>query len=162
MSKTQVIAEPGQQNISIVRDFDAPKMLLFRACIEPDLLAQWYGPRTVTMTVDRLEPREGGRWHFSHRTPDGYEFTFHGVFHGTPSPETGIVQTAEFSGAPGHVALEIVTFETLANGKTRLRTYSIYQSVEDRDAVIASGMESGLNESYERLDELVARTAATR
>ena len=161
MAKTEIIAEPGQPHIIIEREFDAPKELLFRAHTDPDLLAQWYGPRDVPTTVERLEARDGGIWRFISRTPDGYTFDFHGVFHNDPSPE-GMVRTVEFSGAPGHVALESLAFAETAGGKTRLRATSTYQSVEDRDAVIASGMESGLNESYERLDELVARTAATR
>lgn len=162
MRKTEIIAEPGQPQIAITREFDAPKALLFRAHTEPDLLVQWYGPRDVPTTVERLEPRDGGRWRYLSRMPDGHEFTFHGVFHGDPSPEAGIVRTEEFSGAPGHVALEALVFEELAGGKTRVRSTSTYQSVADRDAVIASGMESGLNESYERLDELAAHVALAR
>ena len=162
MGNTEIVAEPGQPQIVITREFDAPKELLFRAHTDPDLLVQWYGPRDVPTTVERLEPRDGGIWRFISRTADGYTFDFHGVFHGDPSPEGGIVRTEEFSGAPGHVALEALAFEEIASGKTRVRSTSTYQSVKDRDAVIASGMESGLNESYERLDELVAQQAGVR
>jgi uncharacterized protein YndB with AHSA1/START domain len=156
MGKTQIIAEPGQPQIEITREFDAPKELLFRAHTEPDLLTQWLGPRRLTMIMDRFDARDGGLWRYIHRDTDGSEYGFHGVFHGTPSPD-GIVQTFEYEGWPGHVSLETLTFEGLDGGRTRLRNNSVFQSVADRDAMIESGMESGVNEGYEQLDELIAR-----
>lgn len=157
---TRIIAEPGIQQIEIVREFDAPPELLFRAHTDPELLIQWLGPRRLTMRVDRFEARDGGTWRYIHRDADGTEYGFHGVFHGDPSLE-GIVQTFEFEGAPGHVSLETMTFEEL-DGRTRLRNLAVYQSVAARDAMVQSGMEDGLNEGYERLDELIATLAATR
>jgi uncharacterized protein YndB with AHSA1/START domain len=156
MGKTQIIAEPGQPQIEITREFDAPKELLFRAHTEPDLLTQWLGPRRLTMIMDRFDARDGGLWRYIHRDTDGSEYGFHGVFHGTPSPD-GIVQTFEYEGWPGHVSLETLTFEGLDGGRTRLRNNSVFQSVADRDAMSESGMESGVNEGYEQLDELIAR-----
>lgn len=161
MGKTQITAEPGQPTVEITREFDAPKELLFRAHTEPALLTQWLGPRRLTMIVDQYDVRDGGIWRFIHRDTDGAEYGFHGVFHGAPSPD-GIIQTFEFEGAPGHVSLETLTFEELDGGRTRLRNHSVFQSVADRDAMIESGMESGVNEGYERLDELIARLAAVR
>jgi len=157
MTKTQIIAEPGLPQIVITREFDAPRELLFRAHIDPALLVQWLGPRRMTMTVDHLDARDGGTWRYTHRDTDGTEYGFHGVYHGTPSPD-GIVQTFEFEGMPGHVALETLTFEE-QGGRTLLHMKSIFQSVEDRDAMVQSGMESGVNEGMERLDELIARLA---
>ena len=156
MGTTQIIAEPGAPQIVITREFAAPRELLFRAHTEPELLVQWLGPRRLTMIVDRFEVRDGGIWRYIHRDADGNEYGFHGVFHGTPSPENGIVQTFEFEGAPGHVSLETLTFEE-RDGKTAVRVNAVFQSVEDRDAMVESGMESGVNEGYERLDELLAR-----
>ena len=155
MGKTEIIAEPGTPFLQITREFDAPKELLFRAHTEPDLLVQWLGPRGLTMTVDRFEVRDGGIWRYTHRDADGNDYGFHGVFHGDPSID-GIVQTFEFEGAPGHVMLEWLTFEE-RDGKTTLRANSVAQSVEDRDAMVASGMETGVVEGYERLDELLVR-----
>lgn len=152
-TRTQIIAEPGVQQIEITREFEAPRELVFRAHTEPDLLVQWLGPRRLTMHVDRFEARDGGTWRYVHRDADGSEYGFHGVFHGTPSLD-GMVQTFEFEGAPGHVSLETLIFDDLG-GRTRVRNVSVYQSVEDRDAMVESGMESGLNEGYERLDELL-------
>ena len=155
MAKTQIIAEPGLPQVLISREFDAPRKLVFRAYTDPELLAQWLGPHRFTMIVDRYDVRDGGTWRFVHRDAEGNEFGFHGVFHGTPSPD-GTVRTFEFEGAPGHVSLETLTLEE-HDGKTVARTNAVFQTVEDRDAMIESGMESGMNEGFERLDELLAR-----
>jgi uncharacterized protein YndB with AHSA1/START domain len=157
MATTQLIAEPGMPQVVITREFDAPRELLFRAYTDPELIVQWLGPRALTMTVDRHEARDGGRWRFTHRDADGNEYGFHGVYHGTPSLD-GIVRTFEFEGAPGHVSLETATFEE-RGGRTLLRLNSVFQSVEDRDGMVQSGMEQGVNEGMERLDELLARLA---
>ncbi len=155
MGTTKVTAESGSQQITITREFAAPRDLLFRAHTDPDLLVQWLGPRNLTMTVDTYDVRHGGTWRYTHRDADGNEYGFRGIFHGTPSLD-GIVQTFEFEGAPGHVSLETLTFEE-EEGRTRLRVVSVFQSVEDRDAMIQHGMEQGLNEGYDRLDELIVR-----
>jgi uncharacterized protein YndB with AHSA1/START domain len=155
MAQTQIVAEPGVPQIMISREFDAPRELVFRAHTDPELLAQWLGPRKYTMIIDRYDVRDGGTWRFVHRDAEGNEFGFHGVFHGTPSPD-GTVRTFEYEGAPGHVSLETLTLED-RGGKTVARTNAVFQSVADRDAMIESGMESGMNEGFERLDELLAR-----
>ena len=155
MARTQITAEPGVPYIEITREFAAPRELLFRAHVEPDLLVQWLGPRRLTTHIDRFEARDGGTWRFIHRDADGTEYGFHGVHHGTPSPD-GIVRTFEFEGTPGRVSLEWVTFEE-RGGRTLLRACSVFQSVEDRDEMIRSGMEQGVHDSMERLDELMAR-----
>jgi uncharacterized protein YndB with AHSA1/START domain len=157
MTETKIIAEPGVPQIVITREFDAPRDLLFRAHTDPELLVQWLGPRRMTMIVDHHESRDGGRWRYIHRDPDGNEYGFRGVHHGTPSPD-GIVRTFEFEGAPGHVSLETAVFEEHGS-KTLLRTNAVFQSVEARDAHLQAGMEQGVKESMERLDELVARLA---
>jgi uncharacterized protein YndB with AHSA1/START domain len=155
MGKTQITAEPGTPFIQITREFDAPRELLFRAYTEPDLLVQWLGPRGLEMTVDRYEVRDGGTWRYIHKDADGNEYGFHGVFHSQPSVD-GIVQTFEFEGAPGHVMLEALTFDE-RDGKTTVRGNSVAQSVEARDAMVASGMETGIVEGYERLDDLLGK-----
>jgi uncharacterized protein YndB with AHSA1/START domain len=158
VSKTQIVAEPNTPQFVITREFDAPRDLLFRAYTDPELLVQWLGPRALTMTIDRLEARDGGTWRFIHRDADGNEFGFHGVHHGTPSPDNGIVRTFEFEGFPGYVSLETLTFEERGH-KTVARTNVVFQSVEARDGHLQSGMEGGFNESMERLDELLATLA---
>jgi uncharacterized protein YndB with AHSA1/START domain len=158
MSELQITAEPGVPQVLTSRELDAPLDLVYRAFTEPELLSQWLGPRKYTMTVERFEPRDGGTWRYIHRDEAGNAYGFHGVFHGDPSPH-GIVQTFEFEGAPGHVSLDTVTFEE-HDGTTTVRTNSLFQSVEARDAMVNSGMGDGMSQGYERLDELVAKLAA--
>ncbi len=107
------------------------------------------------MTVDRWDVHDGGSWRYTQSDAEGNEYAFHGVFHG-PQSVDGMLQTFEFEGAPGHVSLGSITFEE-RDGRTTLRVHSVYQSVEDRDATIASGMSDGMDGGYQRLEELMAR-----
>jgi uncharacterized protein YndB with AHSA1/START domain len=157
-NKTTITAEPGIPQITITREFDAPRDLVFRAHTEPDLLVRWLGPRDLTMTVDRYEVRDGGTWRYVHKDAQGNAYGFHGVFHGTPSPDA-IVQTFEFEGVPGHVKLDTTTLEQRGR-RTLMRTVSSFQSVEDRDGMVASGMERGVRDSADRLEELLATLQA--
>jgi uncharacterized protein YndB with AHSA1/START domain len=158
MSKTRITAEPGMPQIIITGEFDAPRDLVFRAHTDPELLVQWLGPRDLTLTVERYEARDGGRWRYVHTDSDGNSYGFHGVFHGDPSPEA-IVQTFEFEGAPGHVKLDTTTLRQ-RGASTLVRPVSAFPSVEDRDAMIVSGMERGTHDSAERLAELLATLQA--
>lgn len=155
MARTQITAERGVPQILITREFDATRELLFRAHIDPDLLTQWLGPRWLTTTIDRFDPQHGGIWHYIRWDPEGGEYAFRGVFHGIPSPD-GIVQTFEYEGRPRHVSLRIVTF-TEHGGKTTLSQNTVFQTVEDRDRELESGMGEEADDSMERLDELLAR-----
>jgi len=158
MTEMQITAAPGVPQVLTSRTFDAPRELVYRAFTEPDLLAQWLGPRRYRMTIDRFDLRDGGTWRYVHSDDAGNAFGFHGVFHGEASPD-GIVQTFEFEGAPGHVSMDTVTFEE-ADGRTTVRTNSLFQSVEARDAMVGSGMASGMSEGYERLEDLLAKLIA--
>ena len=158
MNELKITAEPGVPQVLTARELDAPRDLVYRAFTEPELLVQWLGPRKYTMTVDRYDLRDGGTWRYVHTDDAGNGWGFHGVFHGTPSPD-GMVQTFEFEGAPGHVSMDTVTFEVKA-GKTTVRTNSVFQSVEARDAMVEHGMGDGMSEGYDRLDELLAKLVA--
>ena len=153
MGTTKITAEPGLPYIDMTREFDAPRDLVYRAFTDPDLLVQWLGPRRLTMVVDKFDVRDGGAWRYIHREENGTEYGFHGVFHGTPTPDA-MVQTFEFEGAPGHISLETMTLEE-RDGRTILRGHSVYQSIEDRNAMVESGMETGVNEGFDRLEELL-------
>jgi uncharacterized protein YndB with AHSA1/START domain len=155
-NKTTVTAEPGKQELLITREFDAPRELVFQAFTDPALYVQWLGPRRLTMMLETFEPRSGGRWRYIHRDQSGNEFGFHGVYHEVLAPER-IIDTFEFEGLPeaGHVCLETLTLEALPEGRTRLTAQSVFQSVTDRDGALQSGMEEGLNDSHERLAELL-------
>ena len=159
-NKTNVTAEPGKQEMTITREFDAPRELVFKAFTDPRLVPQWWGPRRLSTLVDKLDAKSGGQWRFINRDPDGNEYGFHGVYHEILAPER-IIDTFEFEGLPeaGHVCLETLTLEALSGGRTRLIAQSVFQSVADRDGALQSGMEEGLNESYERLTELLETMA---
>ncbi|HKS46528.1 MAG TPA: SRPBCC family protein [Amycolatopsis sp.] len=152
---TEITAEPGKQEIVLRHTFDAPRELVFATATDPDLLPDWWGPDRLSTTVDVMDLRPGGYWRLVHHDTDGNGFAFHGVHHDITAPER-VVRTFEFEGAPGHVSLETAVFEDV-DGKTRLTTTSVYQSVEDRDAVLASGMEGGARQTMERLDVLVRK-----
>jgi uncharacterized protein YndB with AHSA1/START domain len=154
MPETSIIVPPELPQVIVEREFAAPAQLVLRAHLEPELLAQWLGPREMTMTVDRYETHHGGVWRYVHRGPDGVEHVFRGVFHGQPSA-AGIVQTFEYERWPGRVKLDTTTLHE-HDGVTLLRTVSVFQSVDDRDAMVASGMERGLRDSGERLEALLA------
>jgi len=157
-NKTKIIVKPGKQEIFIEREFDAPRELVFKAFVDPELYVQWIGPRGLTTTLEKFEPVSGGSWRFIQKDPEGNEFAFHGVNHEVLDPER-IIFTFEFEGLPesGHVLLETARFEELPGNRTKLTDQSVFQSVEDRDGMMQSGMEEGVNDSYERLDELLKK-----
>lgn len=160
MLELNVVAEPGVQSFTITRVFDAPRGLVFMAFTDAKHIPNWWGPARLTTTVDCLDARTGGSWRFVQKESTGTEHAFHGVFHEVALPSR-IVQTFEYEPMAGHVQLEAANFEE-ADGKTTVTTKAVFLSVEDRDGMIQSGMESGLRESYERLDELLREMGDVR
>jgi len=154
--ETQIVADPDVPLVRIVREFDAPKEKVFRAHTDPDLLVQWLGPRSLEMRIDHFDCRSGGSYRYIH-SRDGEEYAFRGCFHEV-RPDELIVQTFTFEGFPEGVALEKLVFEDLGDGGTRLTATSLVDSFEGRDAFVASGMETGIVEGYERLDDVLARS----
>ena len=157
-NKTVITAESGKQELFITREFDAPHELVFKAYTDPELYGQWLGPRGLTTTFETFEPVSGGRWRFVQKDGDGNEFGFHGVNHDVTPPER-IIGTFEYDGLPesGHVLLETTKFEALPGNRTRVTSQSVFQSIEDRDGMVEAGMESGVVEGYERLDEILEK-----
>lgn len=153
LPKAVVEADPNVPLIRITRDFRATPEQLFRAHTDPGLFARWVGPAEVTTRIDHWDARSGGSWRFAN-LHDGEEYAFHGCFHEV-SPHR-LVQTFEFDGAPGEVALERLTFEQLADGVTRLHAQSLCDSFEGREAWLQSGMEVGVEGGYAKLDGLLA------
>jgi uncharacterized protein YndB with AHSA1/START domain len=153
--ETQIVADPDVPLVRIVREFDAPPEKVFRAHIDPELIARWLGPRDVEMTIDHYDCRTGGSYRYLHRRGDE-EYGFHGSFHEV-RPSELIVQTFTFEGFPDGVALEKLLLQDLGNGRTRLTATSLVDTFEGRDAFVASGMETGVIEGYERLDEVLAK-----
>src|SRR6266480_4033737 len=159
-AKTDYVIEPGKQELTITRVFDAPRELVYKAFTDPKLVSQWFGPRPYTTTVDKMEARPGGLWRFVQRNQNGDEFAFHGVHHDVVAPER-IVATFEFEGVPGHVLLQTVNFEPLGQ-KTRLVEQLVFQSVADRDGMVASGMQEGSDDSMDRMAEILETLKARR
>jgi len=152
--ETEIVADPRVPLIRIIREFDAPPAKVFRAHTDPDLVVRWLGPRGLEMVIDHYDCRTGGSYRYLHRS-GGEEYGFHGSFHEV-RPSELTVQTFTFEGAPEGVALERLELEDLGGGRTRLTATSLVDSFEARDAMIVSGMEVGIREGYERLDELLA------
>ena len=153
--RTTVTAR-GDREIVTERIFDAPRERVFAAFVDPELIPRWWGPRSHPTTVDKMDPRPGGDWRFVSRDADGAEHAFRGTFREVEAPER-IVQTFEWEGMPGHVAVDSATFEDLGDGRTKVTGVSLFHTAEERDGMLASGMETGLSESYEQLDELLAQ-----
>ena len=151
--QTEITADPDVPLVRITREFDAAPEKVFRAHTDPDLVARWLGPRSTETRIDHHDCRTGGSYRYLHIS-DGNEFGFRGCFHEVRPAEL-IVQTFTFEGVPDGVALERLVFEDLGGGRTRLTSTSLVDSFEARDAFVASGMEDGVRESYERLDELL-------
>jgi uncharacterized protein YndB with AHSA1/START domain len=152
---TEIVSDPKVPLVRITREFDAPREKVFRAHTDPELIVQWLGPRDLVMTVDHYDCRTGGSYRYVHSRGDE-EYGFFGCFHEV-RPHELIVQTFCFEGFPDSVALERLVLEDLGDGRTRLAATSLVDSFEGRDAFVASGMEVGVREGYERLDELLAR-----
>ena len=153
--ETSIVADPDVPLVRIVREFDAPVEKVFRAHVDPDLVVQWLGPRDLTMTIDHFDCRTGGSYRYIH-SRGGEDYGFHGSFHEV-RPNELIVQTFTYEGTPEGVALEKMVLEDIGGGRTRLTATSLVDSFADRDAFVASGMETGVVEGYERLDEILAR-----
>jgi uncharacterized protein YndB with AHSA1/START domain len=153
-NETTIAADPALPIIVMTREFDALPDRVFRAYTDPELVVQWLGPRRLTMKIEEYDARTHGSYRFLHIDEDGTEYRFHGAFHEVRQDER-IVQTFAWDGQPDGVSLETVLFEDLA-GRTRVTTTSLVDSLEARDAILASGMAGGLTEGYEQLDELLA------
>lgn len=154
-NESEITADTEVPLIRITREFDAPPAKVFLAHTDPDLLVQWLGPRNLEMAIDYFDCRTGGSYRYLHRRGDD-EWGFHGSFHEV-RPNEVIVQTFTFEAVPDGVALERAQFEALAGGRTRLTVTSLVASFQERDAILASGMDHGVREGYEKLDELLRK-----
>jgi len=155
-NKRTVTANAGEQSIAFSREFEAPAALVFRAHTDPDLIAQWTGPRGTTMDVREFDARTGGCWSYVIVGGSG-QWAFHGSFHEVTAPNR-IVQTFEFDDEPGHPTLDVLTFTDLGDERSRIDGLSTFLSVEDRDQML-EGMDEGMDENFDRLEELLAANA---
>jgi uncharacterized protein YndB with AHSA1/START domain len=154
MAGKTTITTPAAREIVSERVFDAPRERVFAVYTDPQLIPRWWGPRRMTTTVDEMDVRVGGKWRFVSRDSDGRDQGFRGVYREVTPPER-LVQTFEWEGLPGHVIVETASFEEI-EGRTKVTTTSLFHTTEERDGMLASGMEGGLTESHDRLAELLA------
>jgi len=152
--RTITLTTPSDREVVITRVFDAPRELVFKAFTDPKLIPHWWGPRSQKTIVDKIDVRPGGVWRFVHRGQDGNEHGFNGVYREIVPPER-LVYTFEWEGLPGHILVETVTLEE-RDGKTTVMDRALFETVEDRDGMLKSGMETGAAESMDRLEELLA------
>lgn len=163
-NKTQITAVDGTTSIEVVREFEADRARVFAAYVDPELVQRWLGPRRLTMRIREWQARPGGAWSYLHSGEceagqEVPEYGFRGVFHDIVDDER-IVQTFEFERAPGHVSLEVARFEDAGPGRTKVFSRSVFETVEARDGMVAGGMSDGVSQSMDRLEELLAATAA--
>ena len=154
MSTTEFITEPGKQELVISRVFEAPLSRVWKLWTDPKLMPEWWGPKILSTTVEKMDLKPGGVWRIIQRDPKGNVFAFHGVYHDIV-PQKRLVYTFEFEGMPGHVSLETGTFEE-HDGKTTITGKSVFQTVEDRDGMLNSGMEKGATETLDRFENLLS------
>ncbi len=159
-SANAIVTTPNDRTIRIERIFAAPRERVWAAMTDPAQVAQWWG-RGNKLTIERLEPRRGGHWRFVEHTPDGARHGFEGRYREVTPPRR-IVQTFEWDGMPGHVVNNETELEDLGDGRTRLIIVSLFSSREERDGMMQSGMEEGMNQSYRALDRLLDGTAPPR
>ena len=155
---TATVTTPSDREIRCERVFEAPRDRVYAAYTDPALIPEWWGPRSMTTAVDVMDVRAGGSWRFVIAGGDGSETGFRGTYREVTPPER-IVQTFEWEGMPGHISVETAEFEDLGD-RTRVVTTSIFHTTEERDGMLASGMEGGLQETYQRMDELLERLTA--
>lgn len=154
-TNTSTMTTPSEREIHIERIFDAPRERVYAAFTDPELIPQWWGPHGTTTVVEQMDVRPGGTWRFVGQDSDGSEVGFRGVYREVAPPER-LAQTFEFEGMPGHISLEIATFEDLGDGRTKVTNDVVFYTAEERDGMLDAGMEKGMSESFERLDELLA------
>jgi uncharacterized protein YndB with AHSA1/START domain len=149
-----ILTTPTDREIHVEREFDAPRERVFAAHVDPELIPQWWGPHGTKTVVEELDARPGGKWRFVIRNSDGSETGFRGVFREVVAPER-IAWTFEWEGLPGHVSVDSLSFEDLGE-RTQVVSTTVFHTAEERDGMLESGMEGGMNETYERLDALLA------
>lgn len=159
MSNTLTVTAPdGVPFIDFEREFDAPVEELYAAHADPVTTAAWNGPEGYTSELGEWEFTSGGRWSMEHVSPEGERYGFRGTFHTVRENEL-VIQTFEFVGYPDVVSIESLRFEDLGDGRSRLTGHAVYPSMEARDGMVASGMEEGMSDGYDKLEALLAERA---
>jgi uncharacterized protein YndB with AHSA1/START domain len=155
MNKNNLVVEREERAYEMSRVFDAPRERVWNACTDPELIPKWWGPRYLTTTVDKMDVKVGGVWRYIQKDADGNEYAFNGVFKEVLPPER-LTYTFEFEPMAGHISTETITFEDLPGGKTKITSRTTFDTLEDLEGMLQSGMEGGAVETWDRLGELLA------
>lgn len=153
-----LLTTPSEREIRVERIFNASRDRVWRAYTEPALVAQWWG-RGNKLVIERMEVERGGHWRYVEHGPDGVH-GFEGRYREV-TPEDRLVSTFEWDGMPGYVIIVTTDFEDLGDNRTKIVSTSLFYATEERDGMLQSGMEGGLNESYAALDRLLTDAADT-
>jgi uncharacterized protein YndB with AHSA1/START domain len=156
MSKNNLVVNREELAFTMSRVFDAPRELVWKACTDPDLIPQWWGPRYLTTTVDKMELKVGGVWRYIQKDAEGNEYAFNGVYKVIEPPER-LAYTFEFEPMAGHISTDTITLEELPDGKTKITTRTTFDTIEDLEGMLQSGMEGGAVETWDRLEELLVK-----
>jgi len=159
MSKNNLVVDRDNLAFTMSRVLDAPVEAVWRVCTDPTLIPEWWGPRHLTTTVDKMDFQVGGVWRYVQVDPDGNVHAFNGVYKEI-EPPTRLAYTFEYEPMAGHISVDTITFEELPNGKTKMTSVTTLDSIEDLEGMLASGMEGGAVETWDRLEELLEREVA--
>jgi uncharacterized protein YndB with AHSA1/START domain len=159
MSKNNLTVDQEKLSYTMSRVFDAPREVVWKVCTDPAFIPEWWGPRYLTTIVDKMDVQVGGKWRYIQRDPDGNEFAFNGVYKELDPPNR-MSSTFEFELMAGHVSVETTIFEELPDGKTKLIATSTFDTLEDLQGMLQSGMEGGATESWDRLEEVLEKVAS--
>jgi uncharacterized protein YndB with AHSA1/START domain len=161
MGKNNLVVERENLAFTMSRSFDAPRELVWKVVTDPELVPQWWGFRTSQTIVDKMELRVGGAWRYIEIDQEGNQHAFSGVYKEIVPPER-LVYTFEYEPLPGHISTDTITLEELPEGKTLIQSRTTFDTLEDLDGMIQSGMEVGATETWDRLEELLAREKETQ
>lgn len=154
MSKNNLVVQREELAFTMSRVFDTPRELVWKVCSDPELIPKWWGPRYLTTTVDKMELKVGGVWRYIQKDAEGNEYAFNGVYKEVLPPER-MVYTFEFEPMAGHVSTDTITLEELPDGKTKITTRTTFETIEDLEGMLQSGMEGGAVETWDRLEEVL-------
>ena len=155
MSKNNLVVDRAAHAYTMSRVFDAPRELVWKVCTDPELVPKWWGPRYLTIVVDKMDLKVGGVWRYIQKDAEGNEYAFNGVYKEVVPPER-LTYTFEFEPMAGHISTETITFEELPDGKTKITSRTTFNTLEDLEGMLQSGMEGGAVETWDRLEELLA------
>lgn len=153
MNRNNLVVDRENRAFSMSRVFDAPREIVWKVCTDPQLIPKWWGPRYLTTRVDRLELKVGGAWRFVQIDAEGNVHAFNGIYREIDAPKR-LTYTFEYEPMAGHISIETISFEALSDGRTKLTARTTFDTLEDLEGMLQSGMEGGAVETWDRLAEL--------